>query len=307
MTQGSSSMMNPGIARRRFLKAVAAATLWAGRLPAEGASRPGGQRRPNIIFILADDLGWAELGCYGNTFNETPNLDKLAGDGMRFTQAYAAAPVCSPYRASLMTGQYPVRTGITDYLRPNDAKHLSTDYVTLPKVLKGAGYATGLVGKWHLTGYANHGAQEIGPGEHGFDEVIVSENRDIADGSYFFPYQFNRGDPPASARPGVPRGPLQSGGGRVHRAAQGQALLPVPEPLRGAHAAQWQAEVGRQVRGQAERGQRPLATAQQPALGRPAREHRSGRRDDPRQAPRARTCPKIRSSSSRATTAAKTE
>ena len=132
------------------------------------------------------------MGCYGNTFNETPNLDQLAADGMRFTQAYAAAPVCSPYRASLMTGQYPVRTGITDYLRPNDAKHLATDYVTLPKMLKSAGYVTGLVGKWHLTGYANHGAQEIGPGEHGFAEVLVSENRDIGAGSYFFPYQFNR-------------------------------------------------------------------------------------------------------------------
>ena len=185
-------MMNPGLARREFLKIVAAAPLWAGRLPARGAGRRGGERRPNIIFILADDLGWAELGCYGNTFNETPNLDKLAGAGMRFTQAYAAAPVCSPYRASLMTGQYPVHTGITDYLRPNDARHLATDCVTLPKMLKGAGYVTGLIGKWHLTGYANHGAQEIGPGEHGFDEVLVSENRGIGNGSYFFPYQFNR-------------------------------------------------------------------------------------------------------------------
>jgi arylsulfatase A-like enzyme len=91
-----------------------------------------------------------------------------------------------------MTGQYPVRTGITDYLRPNDPKHLSTDYVTLPKMLKSAGYTTGLAGKWHLTGYANHGAVEVGPGEHGFDEVMVSENRGIANGSYFFPYHFNR-------------------------------------------------------------------------------------------------------------------
>jgi arylsulfatase A-like enzyme len=111
---------------------------------------------------------------------------------MRFTQAYAAAPVCSPFRAALMSGSYPVRTGITDYLRPNDAKHLATDYVTLPEMLQSAGYVTGIVGKWHLTGYANHGAQEVGPNRHGFDEVMVSENRGIAAGSYFFPYHFNK-------------------------------------------------------------------------------------------------------------------
>ena len=70
--------------------------------------------KPNIIFVLADDLGWAELGCYGNTFNETPNLDKLAKQGVRFTHAYAAAPVCSPYRAALLTGQHPARVGILD-------------------------------------------------------------------------------------------------------------------------------------------------------------------------------------------------
>ncbi|MCP4261091.1 MAG: sulfatase [Planctomycetes bacterium] len=148
--------------------------------------------KPNIIFILADDLGWAELGCYGSKFNETPNLDKLASQGMRFTEAYAAAPVCSPYRAALMTGQYPARIGITDYLRPNDTKHLSTDYVTIAEMLRQAGYSTGIIGKWHLTGYANHGAKEVSPDLHGFDEVIVSENRGIGGGSYFHPYHFNR-------------------------------------------------------------------------------------------------------------------
>ena len=149
-------------------------------------------RKPNIVFILADDLGWAELGCYGNTFNETPNLDMLAKQGMRFTDAYAAAPVCSPYRAALMTGQYPARVGITDYLRPNDKNHLSTEYVTIAEALKNTGYATGIIGKWHLTGYANHGAEEFPPALHGFDETIVSENRGIGGGSYFHPYHFNR-------------------------------------------------------------------------------------------------------------------
>ena len=182
--------------RRSFLKAVG---LGAAALATQGCTSASElingtipQDKPNIIFILADDLGWAELGCYGNKFNETPNLDKLASQGMKFTEAYAAAPVCSPYRAALMTGQYPARVGITDYLRPNDVKHLSTDYVTIAEALKRAGYATGIIGKWHLTGYANHGVKEFSPDLHGFDEVIVSENRGIGAGSYFHPYHFNR-------------------------------------------------------------------------------------------------------------------
>ena len=188
-------MKTLNFSRRDFLKALGlgaasmAANGCAGITRLTGGNTFGG--KPNIIFILADDLGWAELGCCGNKFNETPNLDKLASQGMRFTEAYAAAPVCSPYRAALMTGQYPARIGITDYLRPNDAKHLSTDYVTIADMLRQAGYSTGIIGKWHLTGYANHGAKEVSPDLHGFDEVIVSENRGIGGGSYFHPYHFN--------------------------------------------------------------------------------------------------------------------
>ena len=121
-------------------------------------------KKPNIIFILADDLGWAELGCYGNSFNETPHLDQLAKEGLRFTDAYAAAPVCSPYRAALLTGQHPARVGILDYLRPNSSNALPVSHVTLPKILKENGYATGMVGKWHLTGYKYQNAQfEVRP------------------------------------------------------------------------------------------------------------------------------------------------
>lgn len=148
--------------------------------------------KPNIIFILADDLGWSELGCYGNLFNETPNLDLLASNGMRFTDAYAAAPVCSPTRAAFMTGQYPARVGITRHLAPWDDLHLSTNQITIAEMLKKAGYTTGIIGKWHLTGYANHGAKEHPPCMYGFDETIISENRGIGGGSYFFPYHFNR-------------------------------------------------------------------------------------------------------------------
>lgn len=150
------------------------------------------QQKMNIIYILADDLGYSELGCYGNRFNETPNLDQLAAAGMRFTKFYAAAPVCSPSRAALMTGQYPARLKITDYLRPDSKEHLPLSHITLAEMLKANGYKTGIVGKWHLSGYKLHGApEETLPGQHGFDEVIVSENRGIAEGTYFYPYHFN--------------------------------------------------------------------------------------------------------------------
>ena len=121
--------------------------LFVGLTPLWAAAAAPPVAGPNIIFILADDLGWAELGCYGNRFNETANLDALARQGMRFSDAYAAGPVCSPYRASLITGQYPARVGITDYLRPNDTKHLSTEHVTIAEVLQRAGYATGMISK----------------------------------------------------------------------------------------------------------------------------------------------------------------
>lgn len=177
--------------RREFLKAIGlgAARMSLPILSHCAETRP---RKPNIILVLADDLGWGELACYGNRFNETPNLDKLAGEGMRFTDAYAAAPVCSPTRAALLTGQYPARVGITDYLRPDDKNHLSTKHTTMAEALKDAGYATGIIGKWHLTGYANHGVEESPPARHGFDETIVSENRGIGAGCYFHPYHFNR-------------------------------------------------------------------------------------------------------------------
>ena len=83
-------------------------------------------QRPNVIFIFADDLGWAELGCYGNTFNETPALDSMARFGVRFTDAYASAPISSPSRAGLISGRYPLRDGITDYIKPDSPIHLGT-------------------------------------------------------------------------------------------------------------------------------------------------------------------------------------
>jgi arylsulfatase A-like enzyme len=156
---------------------------------AGGAAGGASVQRPNVVLVVVDDLGWAELGAYGNRFNETPHLDRLARDGARFTQAYASSPVCSPTRAALMTGQYPARVAITDYLRPRDTRYLDPARVeALPRQLKRAGYATGLVGKWHLMG--DYAARRGDPAKHGFDEVLLSETRYIGPGDYFHPYDF---------------------------------------------------------------------------------------------------------------------
>lgn len=141
---------------------------------ADGRSTARSETRPNVVFILVDDLGAHDLGCYGSRFHETPNLDRLAREGMRFEQAYAACPVCSPTRAALLTGKYPPRTGITDFiggkragkLKPADYSHqLALDEVTLAKAFREAGYKTGLGGKWHL------GGPGFMPKQHGFDEA----------------------------------------------------------------------------------------------------------------------------------------
>lgn len=135
--------------------------------------------KPNILFILADDLGWRDLGSYGSPFNETPHLDKLASQGMRFTQAYTAGAVCSPTRGSLMTGKVPVRTGVTDYIPglPSTGrklvtqatnKQLALEEVTVAEALQSGGYQTFYAGKWHL---GNAGFE---PQDQGF-EVVASD------------------------------------------------------------------------------------------------------------------------------------
>src|SRR5438477_3150745 len=119
--------------------------------------------KPNIVLILADDLGWKDLSCYGSDFYETPNIDRLAHDGMKFTQAYSACTVCSPSRAALLTGKYPARLHITDWIPgqmpdnpkvivPDWTKYLPLEEKTIANVLHDAGYATASIGKWHLGG-----------------------------------------------------------------------------------------------------------------------------------------------------------
>lgn len=185
-----------GTTRRTVLQGLAASGLAVTIAPSLAARAAAARTRPpNIVFVSIDDLGWDELGCYGNMFNETPMIDRLAREGTRFTNAYAAAPLCSPTRAALVTGQYPARTGITDFLRAEAApsnKYLSPDIPTIPDVLGPYGYTTGLIGKWHLTEtYSGDYRQRPGnPYAHGFDEVVASEQQYIADGDYFHPYFF---------------------------------------------------------------------------------------------------------------------
>jgi arylsulfatase A-like enzyme len=121
-------------------------------------------RKPNIVFFLADDLGRNDLGCYGSTFHETPNIDRMAAQGMQFMQAYAACPVCSPTRISILTGKYPARTGVTTFIPGNqdfpraamkavtNKLFMDPSEVTLAEALKATGYATACIGKWHLGG-----------------------------------------------------------------------------------------------------------------------------------------------------------
>lgn len=125
------------------------------------------QERPNIIVIFTDDQGYGDLGSYGATGFETPNLDKLANEGMRFTSFYSGSAVCSPSRAALLTGCYPPRVGITKVLFPHDNIGLNPKETTIPDLLKVKGYSTAMVGKWHL---GHH--REFLPLQHGFDEYF---------------------------------------------------------------------------------------------------------------------------------------
>src|SRR3954453_9603299 len=112
--------------RTTLIRCLAAILVYVliSNLVSNTTRNPSNNRRPNLIFILADDYGWRDLGCYGSTFYETPNLDQFAAQGMRFTSAYAACSVCSPTRASILTGKYPARLHLTDWLpgRPDSPR-----------------------------------------------------------------------------------------------------------------------------------------------------------------------------------------
>ena len=175
-----------------FARAAVAALCLIPYTPAAARSADGTPPRPpNVVLILIDDLGWADLGCYGSTFHETPHLDRLAAAGVRFTQAYAAAPLCSPTRAAILTGKHPARLHLTTYLpghadrpdqkllHPKIVQHLPLEEVTLAEALKAKGYRCGHIGKWHL------GGEGFLPEDQGFDLNVGGTAGGSPPGGYF--------------------------------------------------------------------------------------------------------------------------
>lgn len=161
------------------------------------ASAPGAERPPNIVLFYVDDLGWKDVGVQGSPIFETPHIDGLAGEGVRFTQAYSACPVCSPSRAALLTGKSPARVGFTGHITaigrhrypekgriipPNDHTNLPLSEVSIALALRPAGYVSASVGKWHV-GDADHD-----PLAHGFDRNVAGHTHG-SPASYFFPYR----------------------------------------------------------------------------------------------------------------------
>jgi len=154
---------------------------------------------PNVIVILTDDLGAMDLGCTGSKFYETPNIDQLAIDGVQFTQAYSSCTVCSPSRAALLTGKYPARLHLTDWIpgypapdnakvkTPDWQKFISLEATTLPQQFKSAGYSTAIIGKWHLSPDAKE-SDNYSPQKYGFD-INIGGNHLGQPGSYFSPYK----------------------------------------------------------------------------------------------------------------------
>ncbi len=198
--------------RRNFLKTVglSAAALALPRTMASGAPR---KDKPNVVLILIDDMGWTDAACYGSRYYETPNIDRLAGAGMKFTNGYAACAVCSPTRAAVMTGRYPARLGVTDWIRarfqggkipadkknpsgytggknrpilcPKNALWMELEEITIAEALKPAGYTSCHIGKWHL------GPDDWYPDRQGFDYNIGGCDYGQPP-SYFDPYKNSR-------------------------------------------------------------------------------------------------------------------
>jgi len=166
------------------------AILFAGLLQSSFAAT-----QPNIVLFLIDDLGWKDVGCYGSEYYKTPNIDRLAAQGVQFTNGYAACAVCSPTRAAILTGKYPARLMLTEWLPSGrwDPKAklrsgrflraLPLEEITLAEALRKGGYRTGIVGKWHLGGEPFFTAKH-----HGFD-VAIAANDHGNPGDYFYPYK----------------------------------------------------------------------------------------------------------------------
>ena len=170
---------------RKTLSTLCLGALFSIAIPSLNA---GTSRAPNILFILVDDLGWADVGCFGSTFHETPNVDRLAEEGMRFTNAYAASPVCSPTRASILTGKYPARV---NFWRASPTESLALEEITLAESMKEGGYRTAHMGKWHLQIHQEKGHEHY-PEAQGFD-VNIGGHGAGQPGSFWFPYKSKKG------------------------------------------------------------------------------------------------------------------
>ena len=173
----------------RFLICSLVVFAWANNLES-------GESLPNVVLIVADDLGWADLGCYGNDLHETPHLDRLARQGVRFTDAYAASPVCTPTRAAILTGKHPARLHMTigrenalvrgnrRLLEPVCLDSLPLEHQTLAEMLKSGGYYCAHVGKWHL------GRAEAYPQPHGFHDNVGGTLWGAPE-TFWYPYSGN--------------------------------------------------------------------------------------------------------------------
>jgi arylsulfatase A len=176
--------------RRQFISTLAGAPAI---LSAQSSSRP-----PNIVVALCDDLGYGDLSCFGHPAIKTPRLDRFAAEGVRFTDCYAGAPVCSPSRAGMVTGRIPYRAGIYDWIPEKSPMHLRRDETTFATLLAKSGYATCHSGKWHLNGGMTMPGQTT-PGDHGFSHWFSTQNN--AGPSHRNPRNFFRN--------GKPAGPLE--------------------------------------------------------------------------------------------------
>ena len=206
-----------------------------------GAALPAAARKPNIVLLVADDLGWGDLGSYGCPDIRTPRIDALGRSGVRFTRFYANAPECSPTRSALMTGRYQQRIGgmecaigLGDVGRYDDAIWLQkrgelglpVSETSMPRILKAEGYDTACFGKWHL-GYP----EKFWPNRHGFDEFVgflgggvdyFTHREPEANGGLYFYHNATKAN-----RPGLHHGHIRGGGHRLAQAARRQALLPL--------------------------------------------------------------------------------
>ena len=189
------------IAKPRLVIATACMVILAGKPTVSnadtGESKPD-QRPPNILFLLVDDWGWTDAGCLGSDLYQTPNIDQFQRESVNFDNGYSACTVCSPTRGALMTGKYPARTHLTNYIpgarqpdgplrNPDWTKRLEHRHVTIAEVLRKAGYHTAHLGKWHLTPFNDDEVDAYLPEKHGFD-VNIGGNKWGQPGSYFHPY-----------------------------------------------------------------------------------------------------------------------